>query len=90
MDQRSKWNISSTGLHILAMGFMLCDHLWAMLFPAAEWLTCIGRMAYPIFAFLIAEGYMHTRDLRRYMLRMLFWAVLSEIPFNLMYGGSVF
>ena len=90
MDQRSKWDISSTGLHILAMSFMLCDHLWAMLFPAAEWLTCVGRMAYPIFAFLIAEGYAHTRDLRRYMLRMLLWAVLSEIPFNLMYGGGVF
>lgn len=90
MRQNTKLDISSSGLHLLAMGLMLCDHLWAMLFPAAEWLTCIGRLAYPIFAFMVVEGYTHTRDLRRYMLRMLCWAVLSEVPFDLMYGGSVF
>lgn len=83
-------DISSAGLHILAMGLMLCDHLWAMLFPAQEWLTCIGRIAYPIFAFMIVEGYTHTSDLRRYLLRMLVWALVSEIPFDLMMGGSVF
>lgn len=85
----SKFDISSSGLHILAMGLMLCDHLWAVLFPMAEWLTCVGRIAYPIFAFMVVEGYTHTHDLRRYMRRMLFWACLAEVPFNLMYGGSV-
>lgn len=83
-------NISSAGLHILAMSLMLCDHLWAMLLPAEEWLTCIGRIAFPIFAFMAAEGYLHTHDLRRYLLRILVWALLSEIPFDLMYGGSMF
>ena len=39
---------------------------------------------------MIVEGYTHTHDLRRYMLRILLWACLSEIPFNIMYGGSVF
>lgn len=82
--------ISSAGLHILAMGFMLCDHLWAMLFPAQGWLTCVGRLAFPIFAFMIAEGYRHTHSLRRYLLRMLFWAAAAEIPFNLMYSNSVY
>ena len=90
MDQNSKWNISSAVLHILAMGLMLCDHLWAMLFPAEEWLTCIGRIAFPIFAFMIAEGYARTRSLKRYLLRMLAGALLAEIPFNLMYGGTLF
>lgn len=90
MFQNLKLNISSANLHILAMGFMLCDHLWAMLLPAEEWLTCVGRIAFPIFAFMIVEGYLHTHDLRRYLLRMFTGAILSEIPFNLMYGGSVF
>ena len=90
MVQNSKLNISSSGLHILAMGLMLCDHLWAMLFPAQEWLTCLGRIAYPIFAFMVVEGYTYTHNLRHYILRILFWAFLSEIPFDLMYGGSIF
>ena len=90
MNPRARLDISSFALHVLAMGLMLCDHAWAMLFPAEEWLTCIGRMAYPIFAFLIVEGYAHTHDLRRYLLRILVWACLSEVPFDIMYGGSAF
>ena len=62
--------ISSFTLHILAMTLMLCDHLWATLFPAQEWLTCIGRMAFPIFAFMIAEGYSHTSNVRNYIFKI--------------------
>lgn len=90
MTRKSELQISSAGLHVLAMSFMLCDHAWAMLFPAAEWLTCVGRIAFPIFAFMAVEGFFHTHDLRRYLLRLLIWAVLTEIPFDLMYGGSIF
>lgn len=90
MTKDNRYSLSSSTLHILAMGLMLCDHMWAALFPAAEWLTCLGRLAYPIFAFMLVEGYTHTRGLRRYLLRMLLWACLSEVPFDLMYGGTAF
>lgn len=90
MSENTKWSISSASLHIIAMIFMLCDHLWGTLFPAQEWLTCIGRMAFPIFAFMIVEGYSHTSNLKRYMSRMFVFAVIAEIPFNLMIGGTIF
>ena len=85
-----KFDISSAGLHILAMFFMLLDHLWATVVPGNGWLTCVGRLAFPIFAFMIVEGFFHTKNLKKYMLRLLLWAVISEIPFNLMYAGRLF
>jgi len=78
-------DLSAAALHIIAMALMLMDHLWATLLPAQDWLTCAGRLAFPIFAFMAVEGYFHTRNLKRYALRL-----LSEVPFDLMYGGTWF
>ncbi len=83
------FDISSFGLHIIAMAFMLCDHLWATVVPGAMWLTYIGRLTFPIFAFMIAEGYYYTSDFKKYLKRMLIFAVIAEIPFNLTYSASI-
>jgi len=79
--------LNAVWLRLLALACMLLDHLWATVVPGNWWMTCVGRMAFPIFAFQVVEGYYHTSDLRRYMRRLLIFGLISEIPFNLMLGG---
>lgn len=85
-----KLETTSFSLHIMAMAFMLCDHLWGTVVPGNDWLTCIGRLTFPIFAFMLVEGYFHTKNLKKYVLRLIIFAVISEIPFNLAIGGRIF
>ena len=76
-------------LKLIACITMLADHIGAILLPGCVLLRIIGRLSFPIYCFLLAEGAAHTRNAKRYALRLLICAVLSEIPHDLALGGRL-
>lgn len=76
-------------LKILAMLSMLLDHIGFALFPSQLAFRALGRLAMPIFCFLIAQGFFHTRSRPRYALRLLVFCLLSELPFDWMVGDPL-
>ena len=81
--------LDGTSLKLIAMISMVFDHVGDMFFPGALWMRMIGRLAMPLFSFCIAEGYAHTKNKQRYLLRMGVFALVSEIPFDLAFEGRV-
>lgn len=55
---------------------------------AYEVMRCFGRIAFPVFAFLVAEGFAHTRNRMRYFLSLLLFAAVSEVPWYLLNGAD--
>lgn len=89
MDTNRNRGLTANQLKLLALGFMLLDHMWATIIPGNLWMTCVGRLAFPIFAFQATEGYAHTRNRKAYCKRLLLFGLLSELPFNLMVSGGL-
>ena len=68
---------------------MCVDHAGLTLFPSHGVFRCIGRIAFPLYCFLLVQGFLHTRDVRSYGRRLLLFAILSEIPFDLLIFGRL-
>ena len=96
---------SGSLLKCLAMICMLIDHTAVVLISRStivlfHWggssvtlyamMRKIGRLAFPIFAFLLVEGFLHTRNRKRYGISLLLFALISEIPWNLEHTGTIF
>ena len=88
--------LSGSALKLIAMAAMVVDHVALIFFcnnpeysTLYDQMRTIGRISYPVFAFLIVEGYLHTHDFGRYAKRLLYFAVISEIPWQLInHDGS--
>ena len=70
-------------LKIIGIISMLCDHTGDALVGNFSYLNLIGRFAFPIFAFQASVGYSHTKDFKKYIIRMFSFALISQIPFML-------
>ncbi len=81
--------LDGTMLKIIAMISMVFDHVGDMFFPGVMWPRMIGRLAMPLFSFCIAEGYIHTKDRKKYTLRLGIFALVSEVPFDLAFEGKI-
>ncbi len=80
-DERKSGFLDGNSLKLLAAFFMFCDHLGLLLFPQKMFLRYLGRLAFPIFAFFIAEGCRYTRNRSKYLGMM----ALFGLVFNIVY-----
>lgn len=96
------YRLSQECLKIIACVTMLLDHIGAVLVPEIyslypaevlfglyRVLRAVGRIAFPVYCFQLAEGAFHTHSRRKYGFRLLVGLILSEVPFDLLFYGEI-
>lgn len=84
---QTKLSLNQEQLKLIACITMLIDHIGAILVPNHIWFRVVGRLSFPIFAFLLVEGSVHTKNPNKYMFRLVIAAVLSERIYDLTRTG---
>jgi len=83
------YGLSGNALKILAAGFMVVDHIGYLFFPDMQILRILGRIAFPVFAYMIAQGCRYTRNKWKYLGSIAALAFLCQMVYYL-YDGSTF
>jgi len=83
-----KKGISQNQLKWIAIITMTIDHAGMVLFPHLLWMRLIGRLAFPIYCYLLVKGFVHTSSRLKYLTRLLVFAAVSELPFDLACFGA--
>ncbi len=85
--QKSAGRLNANTLKLIAIAAMLIDHIaWGFvptLSPLGQIMHLIGRITAPTMCYFIAEGYYHTRSVKKYAMRLLVFAVIAYLPFVL-------
>lgn len=76
-------------LKIIALTTMIIDHYGAIFQGDTMFFRMIGRLAFPIYCFLLVEGYFHTSDVKKYAKRLFIFALISEVPFDLAFYNKI-
>ena len=86
-NMKTKTGLTGNQLKLIAMITMTCDHVGLQLFPHLQWLRFIGRLAMPIYAYMVAEGCRYTRDRKKYLLRLLGMGALCQVVYYVAMGS---
>ncbi len=96
--------LDGTALKLIALTSMLIDHTASILLRNSDFVVlrlggrvldlytlmrCVGRISFPIYAFLLVEGFLHTSSVKRYARDLLILALVSELPWNLSHAGTL-
>lgn len=74
---------------MIAVITMILDHFAKVLFPELRIFVVLGRISFLLFAFLLVEGYIHSKNSDKYLLRLILWTFISEVPFNLAFFNQL-
>lgn len=82
-------NLTSNKLKLLAYSFMAFDHTMSLLIDQGTFLYALshipGRIVAPIICYLLVEGYYHTRDIKKYLMRLFTFAIISHLPYVVLF-----
>lgn len=93
--EEKKWGLSGGTLKIIALVSMIIDHATAVFVNYYDYEVlynmgrCIGRLAFPLYCFLLVEGFCYTRNVKKYCVRLFLFAIISEVPFDLAFFRRV-